>query len=74
MHICMLIWPLQIYKIAVWSQPSRKHIPEKIDETFKELPNVFGIGDDVLIVEHNKDGTDHEITMQSTPKYLGKKN
>ena len=36
------------------------------DEIFNELPNVFGIADDTLIVRHDDNGTDHKNTMQST--------
>ena len=30
----------------------------KIDETFKELPNIFGIADDILVEGYDKDDTD----------------
>ena len=32
----------------------------KIDEIFKELPNVFGIANDILVVGFDDDGGDHE--------------
>ena len=32
----------------------------KIDEILKKLPNVFGIADDILVVEYNSDGKDHD--------------
>ena len=38
----------------------------KMDEIYKELPHVFGIAYDILIVGYD-DGRDHENTMQSTP-------
>ena len=31
---------------------------KKIYEIFKELPNIFDIADDILIVEYNDNGTD----------------
>ena len=31
----------------------------KIDEIFKDLPNVFGIADDILVVGYDSDGNDH---------------
>ena len=31
----------------------------KIDEIFNDIPNVFGIADDILVVGYDKDGSDH---------------
>ena len=31
----------------------------KIDEMLKDLPNVFGIADDILVVGYDADGKDH---------------
>ena len=36
---------------------------KKTDEIFKDLPNVFGIEDDILIVGYNADGRDHDNTQ-----------
>ena len=36
----------------------------KIDETFKELSNIFGITDDILVVGYEDDGKDHDQTLQ----------
>ena len=35
----------------------------KIDEIFKDLPNVFGIADDILVVGYDVDGKDHVNTL-----------
>ena len=35
----------------------------KIDEIFKELPNVFSIADDILAVWYNSNGRDHDKTL-----------
>ena len=32
----------------------------KIDEMFNDMPNIFGIGDDILIIGYDNDGTDHD--------------
>ena len=41
----------------------------KIDEIFNDMPNVFGILDDILVIANNDDGTDHdENCVQSTTK------
>ena len=35
----------------------------KIDETFNDIPNVFGIGNNILVIGYDKDGTDHDKTV-----------
>ena len=32
----------------------------KIDEIFNDMPKVFGIADDILVIGYKKDGADHE--------------
>ena len=32
----------------------------KINEIFKDMPNTFGIADDILVIGYNKDGKDHD--------------
>ena len=32
----------------------------KIDEIFNDMPTVFGIAEDILVIRYDKDGTDHE--------------
>ena len=41
----------------------------KIDETFNDIPNVFGIADDILVIGYNKDGTDHDETVNRVLKH-----
>ena len=36
----------------------------KIDKIVKELPNVFGIADDILVVGYEADGKDHDELLQ----------
>ena len=35
----------------------------KIDEIFKDLPNVFSIADDILAAGYESDGKDHDKTV-----------
>ena len=37
----------------------------KIDEVFKEPPNVFGIVDDIVGMGYDSNGIDYENTLQS---------
>ena len=32
----------------------------KIDEIFSDIPNVFDIADDILVIGYNKNGADHD--------------
>ena len=32
----------------------------KIDEIFNDIPNIFGIADDILVIGYDKDGADHD--------------
>ena len=36
----------------------------KIDETFKELPNMFGITGDIVVLAYDDGGRDHNNTVQ----------
>ena len=36
----------------------------KIDKLFKDLPNVFGTADDILVVGYDDDGKDHDEIIQ----------
>ena len=35
----------------------------KIDEVFNDIPSVFDIADDILVIGYDKDGTDHNRTV-----------
>ena len=37
----------------------------KIDEIFNDIPNVFGIADDILVIGYDKDGADHDEAVYS---------
>ena len=32
----------------------------KIDEIFNDMPNIFGIADNILVIGYDEDGTDHD--------------
>ena len=49
-HIYMSIWQEQIHQTTVWGGAIRKHVQLKIGKIFKDLPNVFVITDDILVV------------------------
>ena len=37
----------------------------KIDEIFNDMPNVFGIADDILVIGYDKNGADHDEAVYS---------
>ena len=59
----MPIWQIHIQEIVIWSSPCRKYVPTTIDEIFKDLPNVFGIANDILVVDYDSNGMDYDDTL-----------
>ena len=41
----------------------------KIDKIFNDMPNVFGIADDILVIGYDKDGTDHDEVVYKVLKW-----
>ena len=41
----------------------------KIDKIFNNMPNVFGIADDILVIGYDKDGTDHDEAVYKVLKW-----
>ena len=35
----------------------------KIDQIFSDMPNIFGMTDDILVIGYDKDGADHEAAV-----------
>ena len=40
--------------------PAGDMFQRKIDEIFNDIPNVFGIAEDILVIGYNKDGAEHD--------------
>ena len=40
----------------------------KFDEIFNDIPNVYGIADDILVIGYDKDGADHDKAVYSVLK------
>ena len=55
----MSIWQIQDYHRE---QPLQDIYFNEKGEIFKDLPNVFGIPDDVLVVDYDSDCKDHDDT------------
>ena len=70
----MPIWQVQICETTIWSNPSRLHVSAERDDIFKELPNVFGIVDDILIVDDDADGKDYNRMLKQVMQICCKEN
>ena len=70
----MSIWQVQVHGIAIWNDTSRWHIPVKIDEIFKDLPNVFGTVESILIVGYHADGRDYNRALKQVMQICHKEN
>ena len=60
----MPIWEIQVQMVTFRSSTSSNMFQRKIDEIFKDFPNVFGTADDILVVGYEADGKDHDETVQ----------
>ena len=50
-------------KLPFGAVPPCDMFQRKIDEIFKDWPNVFGNADDILVVGYDSDGKDHDDTL-----------
>ena len=41
----------------------------KINEIYNDIPNLFGIADDILVIGYEKDGADHDEAVYSVLKW-----
>ena len=51
----MSFWEVLVQAIAVQSSASRQYVPMEND-----MPNVFGIADNILVIDYDKDSSDHD--------------
>ena len=64
-YLTMSAWPFgrYCYKcLPFGAAPVGDMFQRKIDDIFNDIPNVFGISDDILIIGYDKDGGDHMST------------
>ena len=60
----MSVWEIQVYKTAFGVALAGNMFQWKIDEVFNDMPNIFGITDDILVVGYEDDCRDHDKTFQ----------
>ena len=42
------------------AKPAGDMFQHNIDKIFNDMPNVFGIADDILVIRYDKDGADYD--------------
>ena len=58
------------YKCLLFGEaPVGNMFQRKIDEIFNDMPNVFGIADDILVIGYEKDRQDHDEAVYSVLKW-----
>ena len=58
-----------IYKwLSFGTAPAGDMFQRKIGEIFKDIPNAFGIADDVIVAGYETDGRDHDKTVWRLPQ------
>ena len=60
----MSIWQVQIHQLPLKVVSACDISQQKIDEIFKDLPNVFAMADDILIIGYDADGRDHDRSLK----------
>ena len=45
--------------------PAGDMFQHKIEKLFNDMPNVFGIADDILVIGYDKDGADNDEAVYS---------
>ena len=55
------IWQEAIYNTTI---PAGNFVPENIDELFNDIPNVFGIANDILDAGFDADSRDHSKRLE----------
>ena len=60
--VCPFGWYTYKY-LPFGTAPVDNMFQHKIDEIVSDMPNVFGIADDILVIGYNEDGTDHDTAV-----------
>ena len=59
---CPFGW-YQYKHLPFGAAPASDMLQCKIDEIFSDMPNVFGIADDILVIGYDEDGVDHDAAV-----------
>ena len=65
-YILMSVWQVPVESICHLEQHQQVIMFQcKIDEIFNNMPNVFGIVDDIMVRGYDKNGADHDEAVYS---------
>ena len=70
-YLTMFACPFGRYRykhLPFGAAPAGDKFQHKIDDTFNDIPNVFGIVDDILVIGYHKDGTDADKIVNKVLK------
>ena len=59
----MPVWYIQIKQLHLGAAWAGNMFQRKFNEIANDLPNVFGIADDILVAGYDTDGKDHDDTI-----------
>ena len=59
----MPIWLYQYKCLPIKAVPVGNMFQHKMDKIFSDMPSVFGITDDILVIGYNEDGADHDTAV-----------
>ena len=60
-----------LYKCQLFgAMPVGDMFHHKIDEIFSDMPNIFGIADDILVIGYNEDRADHDAAVHKDVKAM----
>ena len=54
--------------ITIWNSTAGNMFQRKIDKIFNDMPNIFGIADDIFVVGYEDNGRDHDDTVLKVPQ------
>ena len=65
-YLTTFAWPFGQYfykQLPFGGAPVGDMFQCKIDEIFSDMPNVFGIADEILVIGYNENGADHDVAV-----------
>ena len=69
-YLTTFTWPFGRYQYLLFGAvPAGKIFQHKIDEIFNDMPNVFGITDDILVIGYDEDGADHDAAVNKVLRW-----
>ena len=71
-YLTTFVYPFGRYRykwLPFGAVPAGDMFQCKMDKIFNDMPNVFGIADDILVIGYDKDGADHDEAIYKGLKW-----